>query len=474
MNRKDTAAVMAALAGLSTAMVSNGQVVINEVFSNPPGSGSIDDRWEYVELYGPPGMSLTGFCLASTFGGGDPNGNNIPGPLPAGWDGGDEVAEIDEAWSLDGLSLGANGLLVLYNNGGNNSFIPGLSDPQTSRQAFGVASIPTVDVGTRIKNDGSATFILIRKRPFHVVNASGISVYDGVPANTITSGPLTYPSSIRYAWRKDINHDVNFDGLVDFAGYGTLAQGGRPNPIEPSVNSERAATPAVGQAWQMEPYQMVDDIAWSNGGGKEYTRSKQQEITDTAGFNPDGASRLYYYGTNPHLGSTFVGGVMADSRTADEEWVYGDLIDSPPLVSYNPVAVGGPTDPNGPTYNDLGQLDPAGTRKLNDINLVGFKLTPGRFNDVDATASGGRNTVQFRFMPGDFNFDGVVDCQDRELIQARFRRGLKPRRHRTEGGRARHRRYGRRRRLHRLEVAGPRVQRPARHGPHEPHRRHYR
>lgn len=427
MKRTNMAAVVAALAGLSTALTANAQVVVNEVYCNPPGSGNTDDRWEFVELYGPPGMNLTGYCLASVFGGGDPNGNDIPGPLPAGWDGGDEVPEIDEAWSLDGLTIGANGLLVLYNNGGNNSFIPGLSDPQTTRQAFNVASVPTVDVGTRIKNDGSATFILVRKRPFHSINAQGISVYHGAtnayPANTLVSGPLTYPTDILYAWRKDINPDVNFDGLLDFDGMGVLAVGGGPNPAETPINSERAATPPVGQPWQMDAYQMVDDLAWSNGGGKEYSRSKQQELSDTAGFNPDGASRVAYYGENPELGNTFISGEMSTSRTADEEWVYGDVSDVPPLLSYNPAAVGGPTDPSGPTYNDLGQLDPAGTNRLNDLNLAGFKLTPGRFNDVDATATGGRNTVQFRFVPGDFNFDGVVDCQDREMIQARFAAG---------------------------------------------------
>jgi hypothetical protein len=420
--RTNNAAFVAALAGLAVAAAANGQVVINEVYPNPPGSSSIDNRWEYIEVYGPAGMDLTGYLIASVFGGADGNSNNVPGPLPAGWDAGDEVSEIDEAWTLDGLHIGGNGLLVIYNSLGS-SFIPGLASPGTALATFTAAHCPTSDTAGRIKNDGSASFILVRKRPFHAINASGISVYDGVPGSTIVSGPATYPTSIRYAWRKDVNPDVNYDGLLDFAGFGTLAVGGGPNPPEPSVNSERAATPAVGAPWQMEPYQMVDDVAWSNGGGKEYTRSKQQEISDTAGFNPDAISRLAYYGANPHRGSTFIGGVMSDSRMADEEWVYGDIVDSAPLTSYMAGFVGGPTDQNGPTYNDQGQLDAAGTRKLNDINLTGFKLTPGGFNDVNAAASGGINNVQFRFVRGDFNFDGVVDCQDRELMLARMSAG---------------------------------------------------
>ena len=37
------------------------QVVINEVFENPPGiAEECDARWEYIELYGEPGFDLTG------------------------------------------------------------------------------------------------------------------------------------------------------------------------------------------------------------------------------------------------------------------------------------------------------------------------------------------------------------------------------------------------------------------------------
>ncbi|QQS08247.1 MAG: hypothetical protein IPK69_09595 [Phycisphaerales bacterium] len=409
------------VAGLA-ASVAQGQVVLNEVYPNPPGSGTIDDRWEYIEIYGPAGMDLTGYMVASVFGGGDPDGNDVPGPLPAGWDGGDEVAEIDEAWSLDGLTIGSNGLLVLYNNAQPSQALA-LFAPGTATATFQASHCPTVDVAGRIKNDGSATFVLMRKRPFHAINASGISLYDGVPANTITSGPLFYPSNIRYAWRKDINPDVDFNGRVDFNGIGSLVVGGGTPPAETPVNSERAATPPVPAPSSLEPYQMVDDVAWSNGGGKEYVRSSQQELSDTSGFNPDAASRVAYFGVNPEQGHFYTGSTMRFTRMADEEFIYGDILDtgpqSLPLIQYNPSFRGGPTDPNGPTYNEFGVLDTNGSYLLNDINLNGFVLTPGNFNDVDSSGSGGINITQFRFVAGDFNFDGVVNCDDANLIASK-------------------------------------------------------
>jgi hypothetical protein len=414
-------ALIAGLAATITSTMAHAQIVLNEVYPNPPGSGTIDDRWEYIEIYGPAGMNLTGYLVASVFGGGDPDSDNIPGPLPAGWDGGDEVAEIDEAWSLDGLTIGSNGLLVIYNNAQSSLARP-MFAPGTNFATFQVSHCPTTDVGGRVKNDGSATFTLVRKRPFHALNASGVSLYDGVLATTITNGPLTYPSNIRYAWRKDVNPDVDFNGRIDFNGIGSLLLGGNA-PAEIGVNSERAATPAVGGPKFLEPYQMVDDIAWSNGGGKEYVRSSQNEISDTAAFNPDAASRVRYLGSNPNAGHVFVAGEMKPSRIADEEFIYGDVLDtgpqSLPLISYNAAPlIGGPTDPNGPTYNILGQLDAQGTYLLNDINLTGFQLTPGNFNDVDSTGVGGINITQFRFVTGDFNFDGVVNCDDKAIIEA--------------------------------------------------------
>jgi len=394
-----------------------GQVVLNEIFSNPPGSGSSgDDRWEYIEIYGPAGYDLTGYMIASVFGGAD-EGDGIPGPLPAGFDVGDELPEIDEAWTLDGQRIGSNGLFVLYNNNGapsRASFVPALMPAETNRATFVQCHIPTTDSAGRIKNDGSATFVLLRHRPDHALNAQGQSIY----------GPA-------YVWRKDVNPDVDFDGQLDFGGVGTLLSGGS-RPVETPLNSQNPGTPAVGPAGVFESYQMVDDLSWSNAGGKEYSRSRQQELSQTDGFNPDAASRIAYYGSNPNLGSIFANGVITDTRMADEEFIYGDVPAVPSLV-FDPILSGGPTDQSGPRYNAQGTPDVQGLYLLDDISRVGFKMTPGTLNDVDSSGIGGATIVQRRFVRGDFNFDGVVDCQDHDLIAASIGLSLNDTFLRTDG-----------------------------------------
>ncbi|NER06293.1 MAG: lamin tail domain-containing protein, partial [Okeania sp. SIO3C4] len=92
MNARTLSAAMS----LTIASVAPAQVVINEVYENPPGSGSIADaQWEYIELYGQPGLSLDGYAIGLVKGGTDPDGDDIPTVIP----------EIDEAFSLDGLSI---------------------------------------------------------------------------------------------------------------------------------------------------------------------------------------------------------------------------------------------------------------------------------------------------------------------------------------------------------------------------------
>ncbi len=379
---------------------SSAQVVLNEVFPNPAGSSSFDNKWEYIEIYGTPGMKLDGYAIASVFGGADPDADGIPGPLPAGWDTGDELAEIDEAWSLDGLSLGSNGFLVLYNNASNNSGILPLLPPATSRATFAQTHIPTTDTAGRIKNDGSQTYVLVRRRPNHSLNGSGQSVYGA-----------------GYAWRKDVNPDVNYNSRIDFGG--VLPLGGETPVDGEDQNGDQ--TVLVPLPEMLEPYQMVDDVACSNGGGKEYTRSHEQEISDTPGFNPDAFCRVMFYGTNPQRGHRLNSqGVMEFTSMADEEFIYGEQPAANNTLNFEPTLVKGPTDRDGRRYNAQGLLDANGSFLLDDINLVGFHLTPGIFNDVNSSGQGGSDIVQFRFVSKDYNFDGVFDYADYALIQSRM------------------------------------------------------
>lgn len=383
------------------------QVVLNEVWGNPTGGGSQDDRFEYIELYGTPGMKLDGYMLATVFGGADENQNGVPGPIPQipePWDQGDELPEIDEAWSLDGMTIGSNGFFVLYNNNANNSNIVALLPAATNRATYVSRHIPTSDVAGRIKNDGSGTYVLVRRRPFHTLVSNGAGGF-----TSRYDGSATYFPTTRYAWRKDVNPDVNFDGKIDLNGIAT--QGGFPYLAETPVNSEDTtySPEPVEPASSLEPYQMVDDFAASNGGGKEYVRSSQNELSDTPGFNPDAFSRVAYFGHNPNLGDRLNSdNQVVPTRIADEEFIYGEVLVNSTRF-YDAVSSGGPTFP--------GQT--AGSR-FTDISREGFKLTPGTFNDGVTTGTYGATVTQFRFVRGDVNFDGIVNCSDRELIVSRM------------------------------------------------------
>lgn len=333
-----------------------GQVVINEVYENPPGSGSSNDALlEYIELYGTPGMDLTGYCLAQLKGGED-NGDNIP----------EVPAEIDEAFSLDGLSIGSNGFLIIYNGTVSQSLIPLFLPNEGEHSAsFFDTHIPTTDTNGNLNNDGSSTYLLIRKRPFHSI-VNGVSVY--APG---------------YAIRKDVDHDVDYDGKLDFGI--EVPTSGTSDPVR-----------------VIDPLQIIDEFAWSNAGGKEYVRSSEQELSTSDGFNPDAASRLQYYGQNPMLGLRFNSeGQIVSTRTADESFIYGDMTGASTDFTYDPARYGAPTDQLGDGLADIAIN--AGTDT--------FKLTPGTFNDHSATG-----ISQFRFVFGDLNFDGQVNASDLSMF----------------------------------------------------------
>jgi hypothetical protein len=410
MDRKGSmlfARTMMCVAGLCFGFGASAQVVINEVLENPPGSGSVEDSGEFIELHGKPGMDLTGYAIALIKGGRDANNDNIPEIAP----------EMDEAFSLDGITMPESGFLLLVSTNAaefsyfgtnfgtpNPSYNPGFADSVTNRRwldaiSFFAIHIPAPDTSGNLANDDSSSYVLVRKRPFHSLNASGQSVY--APG---------------YAWRKETLPDVNFDGALDY-----------DLPFEGA------------SARRLQPYQMVDDVAWSNGGGKEYVRSSQQEISDTPGFNPDAISRLNYFAENPMRGhktrDVGSGFEILPTRTADESWVYGELVTLASLAydatldAEGFISVKAPTDLNAMPFD--GSCDPepdevapdgscapnpAGEFFFTDLNVAGFTLTPLAYND-HPTDSG---ITQFRFVRGDFDFNGVVDQADLALIQSRL------------------------------------------------------
>jgi hypothetical protein len=339
------AATLAAFSGAACA-----QVVINEVYENPVGGGAQSDAFtEFVELYGEPGMSLNGYAIGLLKGGTDINDDGVPESTP----------EIDEAFRLDGLSLDSRGFLVLHNNTNGAGIVPFFLPPGAAQSSFQLAHIPTSDTPGNLANDDSSTYLLVRRR--------------------VTGGTLPFGTN----FRKDVAHDIDFDGKIDVGneGPGALA---------------------------MDPLQIIDEAAWSDNGGKEYVRSSEQEISDTPGFNPDAISRVEYYGQNPLRGLRINSqGQTVPTRMADEEWIYGETTDQATFFAYS-IAVNTPPTPNAPPG---APTDPAGDG-FQDINAVGFDLTPGDFNDDAAPA-----ITQFRFIRGDVNFDKVVDCDDIALAE---------------------------------------------------------
>ena len=93
------------LCALIVSPATQAMVFINEVYFNPKES---DELNEFIELMGTPGMNLNGYAVAVL------NGTEqkyyAEGSIPSGPV---ESPEIDEFFSLDGLSLGENGTLSL-------------------------------------------------------------------------------------------------------------------------------------------------------------------------------------------------------------------------------------------------------------------------------------------------------------------------------------------------------------------------
>ena len=439
------------LAGAAVASAASAQIVINEVFENPPNGG--DQAWEYIELYGPVGYDLTGYAVALLKGGADTDGDEVP-------DGAfmQKRPVIEEAFSLDGWEIGPNGYFVVYNSeqfgatGMENFLIPDpdykffLPESTENRRfvdgaSFGALHIPSNDGAGKLGNEESSTYVLVRRRPGHSLDAMGQSVY----------GP-------EYAWKKNTDIDLDFNSRLDFGDEHTLGV--------PTYPSDQDAN-------LIQPVQIIDEIAWSNEGGKEFNTPglgiNKNELSETPGFNPDAISRVRYYRENPLIGWT-IGNSEEVSRTsiADESWIYGETRDyrigSPPdaddlqpggegYTQYRPEQFDlgpdglpgtmddelnwlAPIDPNGPAYSydgpgddnplvapffgDSGALDPMGALIFEPYDIVGFEFTPGGPNDAPAGTSliGTAIETQFRWVTGDFDFDGDVDCDDAALIES--------------------------------------------------------
>ena len=383
---------------LSLSGVARSQIFINEILENPPGASYAENQWEYIELYGRPGMLLDGYALLVVKGGVDDDRNGTPEIQP----------HIDEVFILDGLRLTNQGLLLLVN-----------SDPTTSRSILSAVFAHETDFPGRdhIQPDASATFQQVGADPSRSaprLDHDGSSTYmlvRNVPKNLAAT--LLAPG---------FEHDTDFDGRFDIF----------------------ATPPASGQSVQR--FQIVDLLSWSNRGGKEYGWIQGHEISETHGINPDAISRIAFHVDPPSIGSRtkdrrdhtgkVVGFSVLPTTIADESFIYGVLDSSrfPRSLAYFAgsdidgwTQLKSPTDVRAMPY-EISDQDPepdtdpfpryvrqsvSGQALLADTDVAGFGLTPGALNDLPA-----RNIHQERLIPGDLDFDSDVDKIDISIAEA--------------------------------------------------------
>lgn len=179
-------------------------VFINEVFINPPGS--LDDTREFIELFGTPGKKLDGYAIALANGTQQkyyPLGSIPPAPNPP--------PEIDEFFSLDGLALGANGILVI-GIGVQSNYSTLLAD--SNFQRWNTIYNGGLDTPGNLQNDGSNTVLLIRQRPGRTqsdpLNPAGLRWGKDIPIDDQLFTPVVDPQSGQ-------NVDQFGDGEIDSA-----------------------------------------------------------------------------------------------------------------------------------------------------------------------------------------------------------------------------------------------------------------
>ncbi len=380
-------------------------VFVNEVFINPPDL--TDTLYEYIELLGTPGMKLDGYAVAVLNGLEEkyyPLGSIPPLPNPN--------CEIDELFSLDGLSLGSNGILVL---GIESSFwYPSLL-PDTNFVEWPTLWNGGLDTTGKISNDGSTTIILIRNRPGHT---------EADPANA--AGLL---------WGKDITHDVyletpvwddNASAWVDQWGNGNIDKGDADGMGGNSLD-------LAGMTTLSDPnddLEIIDEVSYEDGSGWEYDTDERHgdlgstqpglphrhvhALDDPSNFSPDAISRVDYRttgdGWTPSTGGS---GEMSNGNNwqdmATEQWIRGSSEGIGQQFYYL-------NDPS---------IDPDAVQPY--FTHVPLWLDDGSGNDYDfltplsyEIAAGRMNALALPFIPGDVTRDGVCDGRDIAKIQSVF------------------------------------------------------
>ncbi len=391
-------------------------VFINEVFINPPGS--LDDTREFIELFGTPGKKLDGYAIALANGTQQkyyPLGSIPPAPNPP--------PEIDELFSLDGLALGANGILVI-GIGVQSNYSTLLAD--SNFQRWNTIYNGGLDTPGNLQNDGSNTVLLIRQRPGRTqsdpLNPAGLRWGKDIPIDAQLFTPVVDPQSGQ-------NVDQFGDGEIDSGeprGYGGN-----------TLDLLGATTPSV----LFDDLEIVDEVSYEHDRGWEYDFDRRRVDTgslnpalpprrvhaldDPQGFNPDVLTRVDYRTKGPGWPPATGGvGELPNGNnwqdTATEQWIRGENVQAAsggqglsPFFFYSIVAY---SDPNNPGVQPYETNVPTW---LADGVAPDFDFTTANTYQIMA---GRVNPLAVPFIPGDVDRDGDCDAEDIDIIRSVFGR----------------------------------------------------
>lgn len=347
MNLRNTLSCMmlAAVAG----SVAAAPVYINEIVTNPKGN---DEEWEYIELYGCPGESLTGYAVLVVVD--DPDDTSNP-------------AEIDEAFhfptSGTKYSLDEDGYFVIWNTGYS--------------QSGGAGSAQN--------------------------HANNSEIYDFLPDTVTNNGADINTSTDR--------HEASFIELQTAADQaGKLSNDGSItvvllNNISDYTIIEKDDTPPLTMGEPDYPGDVIDEIAWSDNGGSEYTEEECNEFDHTPGFNPGYAIRVD--NASCLIDDTSCDFDGEEYRSAYTNWYMGEIGSNPSGFSDYFLGDNAEGGFGAAAYGGTPCFDP-----VEDESNV--EVTPGYAND---SFPGGRGQISASCrVAGDANNDGQVDIRDIEYL----------------------------------------------------------
>ena len=405
---KKTVLIAVMLLATSTA---NAVVFINEVFINP--AGSFDSSREFVELMGTPGKKLDGYAVAFV------NGmeqkyyplGSIP-PVPA-------AQEIDELFSLDGLELGQNGLLVIGID--YKVSFPSMLDDSNFACWENIWN-GGLDTPGKLQNDGSNTIFLLRNRPGRTeedpYNPLGVLWGKDVAIDTELITPVVDPQD-------GVSKDQYGDGNIDK---------GEPNGMGGfTLDCKGASTPAD----VTDDLEIVDELSYEHERGWEYDMDGRHvddgstfdglpyrhvhALDDPQGLNPDALSRVDYRtkgaGWVPAPGAL---GEMPNGNnwqdTATEQWIRGESLYS---------LSGGAGEPPYFFYDNAANTNPDAIQPY--VTQVPLWLDDDQGDDFDFASSksyqvmaGRINPLAVPFIPGDVDRDGDCDTEDINVVLSVF------------------------------------------------------